>query len=87
MSDARLKKYAEILVDHSARIQPGDRVLIEATTAALPLVEELYALILQRGGHPYPALQFPNEEALFYKYASKDVLGATPSRLLDQLSD
>ena len=40
MSDSRVQKFAKVLVEHSARIMPGDRVLIEATTAAEPLVRE-----------------------------------------------
>ena len=53
MCDVRVNKFAEILVDHSARIQPGDRVAIESPTTALPLVEALYDKILERGGHPH----------------------------------
>ena len=36
MADARVEKLAQILVDHSAQIKAGDRVAIEATTAAEP---------------------------------------------------
>jgi aminopeptidase len=60
MTDLRVSKFAEILVKHSARVQPGDRVLIEATTAAEPLVRELYIKILEMGGHPVPLLQLPD---------------------------
>ena len=34
MSADRVERFARILVDYSAAIGPGDRVLIEATTAA-----------------------------------------------------
>lgn len=60
MTDPRVSKFAEVLVGHSARVVPGDRVLIEATTAAEPLVRELYLKILEKGGHPVPLLQFPD---------------------------
>ncbi len=53
MSDPRVAKFAKVLVEHSARIVPGDRVLIEATTAAEPLVHELYVQVLERGGIPH----------------------------------
>ena len=52
MADPRVVKFAKVLVEHSARVVPGDRVLIEATTAAEPLVRELYIQILEKGGHP-----------------------------------
>ena len=60
MADPRVSKFADILIQHSARVVPGDRVLIEATTAAEPLVRELYIKILEKGGHPVPLLQLPD---------------------------
>ena len=60
MTDIRIQKFAKVLVEHSARVVPGDRVLIEATTAAEPLVRELYITILEKGGHPVPLLQLPD---------------------------
>ena len=53
VADPRVANFAKVLVEHSARIVPGDRVLIEATTAAEPLVRELYIKILEKGGHPH----------------------------------
>jgi aminopeptidase len=52
VADLRVQKFAKILVEHSARIVPGDRVLIEATTAAEALVRELYIQILERAVFP-----------------------------------
>jgi aminopeptidase len=49
-----------VLVERSARVVPGDRILIEATTAAEPLVRELYAQMLEKGAHPIPLVQFPD---------------------------
>ena len=59
MSDLRVQQYAKILVEHSARVATGDRILVEATTAAEPLVRELFAQILERGGIPHVMLAFP----------------------------
>jgi aminopeptidase len=78
LSDPRVKKFAQILVDHSAKIQPGDRVLLEGTTAAAPLFESLYALIMERGGHPYLAMELPDQQEIFYKYANEEQLDHTP---------
>jgi aminopeptidase len=60
--DPRIENLAKILVHHSARIVKGDRVAIEATTAAEPLVRALYREILAAGGHPYPLLKIPEQE-------------------------
>ena len=78
MTDQRIQKFAQILVDHSTRIVPGDRVLIEGTTAAAPLIEALYELILERGGHPYPMMELPEQQELFYQYAGEKQLAHTP---------
>ncbi len=83
MADLRVQKFAKILVEHSARVQPGDRVLIEATTAAEPLVRELYIQILQKGGHPVPLVAlpdmfFPGGEELLLTYGSEAQLDLVP---------
>jgi aminopeptidase len=76
--DPRLLKHADILVNYSTDIQPGDRVVIEATTAAEPMLEALIERILQRGGYPYLLTQLPRQEAIFYKYAQEAQLVQTP---------
>jgi aminopeptidase len=79
VADKRVEKFAEVLVDHSARITTGDRVLIQGTTAALPLIEALYTLILERGGHPYTELKFPDQDRLFFEHANEAQLSQTPA--------
>ena len=74
MKDPRVKKFAHILVDYSANIQPGDRVQIDATLAALPLVEAMNERIIERGGHAYPMLELPKQQSTFYKHANLDQL-------------
>jgi len=60
MADARVEKLAEILVDHSAEIKPGDRVAIERP---LPpnRCAALCATILERGGYPHLLLELPDQ--------------------------
>lgn len=79
MVDPRVTKMAAILVDHSTYIKEGDRVAIEATTAAAPLVGALYARILERGGHPHLILDLPDQEEILFQYASDAQLGFTPT--------
>lgn len=78
MSDARIERFAKILVDYSAKIQPGDRVLIEATTAAEPLVRALYSRILEVGGNPQVLLDFPDQMEIFFTQAGEPQLDFTP---------
>lgn len=74
MTDPRIEKLARILVDHSTQIQPGDRVAIEATTAAEPLVRALYAAILECGGHPHLLLELPDQDKILFDLARDDQL-------------
>lgn len=78
MTDPRVERLAKILVEHSTQIQPGDRVAIEATTAAEPLVEKLYEEILRHGGEPYLLLSLPNQEEILFRTASDAQLESTP---------
>jgi aminopeptidase len=77
MTDPRLHNFAKVLVDNSARIQPGDRVLIESTTNAEALITEMFKLILDRGGRPYLQLAFPETREIFISHASEDTLRYT----------
>ncbi len=81
MTDPRMLKHADILVGYSTDIQPGDRVVIEATTAAEPMLEALIERILERGGYPYLITKLPREEAIFYNYAEEAQLVQTPEFL------
>jgi aminopeptidase len=77
MTDSRLHNFAKVLVDYSARIQPGDRVLIESTTNAEPIINALIGQILKRDGRPYLQLAFPETRKLFISQASDEVLRYT----------
>jgi aminopeptidase len=84
LADPRVAKFAKVLVEHSARIVPGDRVLIEATTAAEPIVQELYIQILEKGGHPHPMIGFPGmvpfvQEDMYLTYAKDTALDFIPT--------
>jgi aminopeptidase len=84
VSDPRIQKYAKILVEHSTRVAPGDRILVEATTAAEPLVRELFIQILGRGGIPHMLLALPgmmpfSQDELYLTYAKDTQLDFVPT--------
>lgn len=78
MSDIRYQKFAQILVDYSTAVKPGERVAITASTEAIPVVRELFALILQRGAHPHLLLSIPDEEELYFANATDELLDYLP---------
>ncbi|MBI3737993.1 MAG: aminopeptidase, partial [Chloroflexi bacterium] len=84
MADLRVQKFAKILVEHSTRVVPGDRILIEATTAAEPLVRELFIQILEKGGIPHPMLALPgmmpfSQDEMYLTYAKDTQLDFVPT--------
>lgn len=78
MFDQRAQKFAQILVDHSTKVKPGDRVAVTATTAAEPLLRSLYELILDRGGLPHLLIDLPGQDELFYAHANDRQLDFIP---------
>ena len=63
--DPRITKMAQVLINYSTAVQPGERVLIRATSpAAEPLVQALYQETLRAGGQPVPYVQLRDEDML-----------------------
>ncbi len=56
MPDIRHTRLADVLINYSITVKPGDRVAIFTQPSAMPLVEEIYRKILQAGGFPYVQL-------------------------------
>jgi aminopeptidase len=53
MDDPRLTKLADVLVNYSVAVRPGDLVRINGPLAARPLVVAVYRAVLAAGGHPH----------------------------------
>jgi len=72
MSDIRIEKLAELLVNYSVAVKHGDRVVISGENVVAPLVNACYRKVLQAGGHPLVLPRsITNMEAL-YAYGSQE---------------
>src|SRR3990172_40602 len=84
MSDPRTERLATVLIQYSAALRPGDRVLIEAEPAAEPLVRALFERALQAGAHPHLALSLAGQDTYsgiddaFLRLASDDQIDYPP---------
>lgn len=89
MLDPRVDKLADVLVNYSVAIRPGDKVVIRGDTLAEPLLLAVYAKVLQAGGHPFMLTTLPGTMELFYRYASDEQLQHIPEprRLLVETYD
>ncbi|MCD4687299.1 MAG: aminopeptidase, partial [Anaerolineae bacterium] len=68
-------KLARVLTEYSIPVQPGEYVVIEATTAALPLVQALYAAVLHCGGKPDVVLRVPELNEMLFALGNDEQLG------------
>jgi aminopeptidase len=75
LTDPRIVKQAEILVDHSVKIKKGENVIISADFEARPLVLELYKLLIKRGAGEV-RLNISD-----YEFAESFLKNATPSQI------
>ena len=74
MTSNRLRNFAKILVDFSADIQGGDRILIHGGVLAEELTEAVYRRVLERGGHPYTMLFPSNMHEVLLRYGAEEQL-------------
>jgi aminopeptidase len=73
MEDLRLKALADILVGYSLEVKKGEYILIRADEPeALPLMEELYRKVLEKGGYPLIRIKPEIFDYLLVKNASKE---------------
>ena len=78
MKDPRLEKLADVLVNYSVEVRPGDKVLVQGDTLAEPLIKEVYVKVLQAGGFPLILPRLPGVEELLYRYANSEQLQHIP---------
>jgi len=78
MVDIRMQKLADLLVNYSIKVKPGDRVLIQGPTIAEPLLREIYAKVIQAGGHPFCLPVVSGTDELLYRYGSEKQLEHIP---------
>lgn len=56
-----LNKYAQLLVNYCVSLKEGERVFVQSTTLAEPLIREVYREILRAGGLPHIQMDFRDQ--------------------------
>ena len=74
MTDPRLRKLADVLVNYSLKVKPGQLVSIAVPAVAAPLAEECVRSVLLAGAHPGVRLVPDALAELMLEYASDDQL-------------
>jgi aminopeptidase len=74
VTDHRVSKLADILVDYSVAVEEGDLVRISGNYIAEPLMLALYERCLKRGAYPALRALLPQAQPLFYRFATEHQL-------------
>jgi aminopeptidase len=78
MIDPRVTRMADVLINYSLEIRPGDKLIIYGTPAGAPLVREAYRAALQAGAHPVVRIALPGLDEIMYAEASDEQLRFMP---------
>ena len=74
MADARVEKLAEVLVNYSLELKPGQTFWLRTTPLAEELNLEVYKEAIKAGAHVLVDQLLPGAEEIFFKYASDEQL-------------
>jgi aminopeptidase len=74
MTDTRVEKQAELILNYSVQVQPGDLVWIDSWQPAEPLLRALYRQTLQLGALPVLEAKLPDYQELYFNYVSDQIL-------------
>lgn len=89
MRDPRITRLAELLIRHSTRLQPGERVLIDAYDLPEPqLVCDLVQLATEAGGQPFVSVKSNQILRSLYRHATPEMLqrtGENEAHLMSQM--
>ena len=81
MPDPRVQKLAEVLVNYSVAIEPGDRVIVQGGAIAEPLMQAIYSEIIRAGGHPLPIVRLAATEEVMLRNGSDEQIQHIPEPL------
>jgi aminopeptidase len=74
MHDPRLDRWAHTLVNYCTDLQPGERVLIQGSPLAEPLILPLYRACLEAGALPTVQVGLPRLQETLLRYGSDEQL-------------
>jgi aminopeptidase len=89
MTDIRIEKMADLLVNYSVGVKSGDKVAIQSDSPAEPLLKAIYVKVLEAGGHPFFVISPEGVNGLFYRYASDEQIKhvSPPTQLIMETYD
>jgi aminopeptidase len=74
MVDQRTLRLAQVLVQHSTEVKPGEVCTIEGESAGEPLIQAVFEEVLRAGGHPVVLMSPERTQSALFELASDDQL-------------
>ncbi len=74
MTDPRVAKLADLLVNYSLELKPGEIVRLDGGTVAAPFVRELYREALRAGANPRTRIEVEGIDVIAVREASEEQL-------------
>ncbi len=81
--DLRLRKLANLAVNYSVALKPGETVILSGDSNAIPFLTELYKSAILAKAHPIVRVHLPGINDFFYKHASYEQLEKFPQYWMD----
>ena len=81
--DPRVEALADVLVNYSVAVKPGDWVVIQSPPLAEPLVAALVRACLKAGAYPSPMMYPADVREMYLRLGNDDVDPSTFARDLD----
>src|SRR5919201_2926683 len=78
MADARVEKLAQVMVNYSLELTPGQKFWLRTTPLAEELNLAVYEEAVKAGAHIFVDQRVPGAEEIFFKYASDEQLDYIP---------
>jgi aminopeptidase len=72
MADASAARLADLIVNYSVELQPGQLVRLDGGTVAAPLLLELYRAAVRAGAHPYTRIALEGTEHIVLSEGNDD---------------
>ncbi len=79
------ERHAELLAHYCLSAQPGERLLVAASTAAEPLVAATSRALLRAGARPAVRLSYPGQDEDFAALGADAILDEVPQADLDDM--
>lgn len=78
MPDPRIEKLAQVLVNYSIGVKPGNKVVIQGGAVAEPLLKAVYTEVIKAGGHPLLRSGIPGTEEILYTLGNDNQIQHIP---------